>query len=83
MQAANSNVVPRSSQVLAMPITEMSNSLTSEIDLVSSEGMVRLLRQSDAQLFSGFLDLPNVYEGTPISFFSKDLLIGHYLHSYN
>eukprot|EP00048_Salpingoeca_helianthica_P018073 m.240581 g.240581 ORF g.240581 m.240581 type:complete len:597 (+) comp23477_c0_seq1:25-1815(+) len=37
-----------------MSITEQSNALTTEIDLATPEGAVRMLRQADAQMFSGF-----------------------------
>jgi len=49
------------------PVTEMNNALTQNIDSADSRGMLRLLRQSDAQLFSGFLDLPSVYDPEIIS----------------
>jgi hypothetical protein len=51
-----------STTLLKIPITETSNELTKDIDGVDSLGIVRLLRQSDAQLFSGYLDLPCVYD---------------------
>ena len=35
-------------------ITETANSLTAELDAASPLGLVRLLRQSDAQLFAGW-----------------------------
>ena len=47
---------------LKRSITELSNDLTSNIDIASSEGMVRYFRQADAQIFSGFLDLPGLYD---------------------
>lgn len=37
-----------------VPITERSNELTTELDMASPEGIARLLRQGDAQLFSGY-----------------------------
>ncbi|KAL0490833.1 glucokinase regulatory protein [Acrasis kona] len=43
-------------------ITETSNSLTNNIDIVSPEGIVRLLRQSDAQLFSGYEHYESLYD---------------------
>jgi N-acetylmuramic acid 6-phosphate (MurNAc-6-P) etherase len=41
-------------------ITERINCLTTELDLADSLGIVRLLRQSDAQLFSGWGGLPSL-----------------------
>ena len=41
-------------------VTELANELTTHLDSVSPEGLVRLLRQSDAQLFSGWGGLPSV-----------------------
>ncbi len=48
--------------LLNVPITETSNELTKDIDIVDSLGIARLLRQSDAQLFSGFANLPCVFD---------------------
>ncbi|MCC6548145.1 hypothetical protein IT570_13345 [Candidatus Sumerlaeota bacterium] len=39
---------------MARAVTESQNPLTKSIDIVDPSGMVRLLRQSDAQMFSGF-----------------------------
>ena len=47
---------------LKRSITELSNDLTSDIDIATSEGMVRYFRQTDAQIFTGFLDLPGLYD---------------------
>jgi N-acetylmuramic acid 6-phosphate (MurNAc-6-P) etherase len=41
-------------QFLTMAFTERSNALTEDIDVASPEGIVRILRQGDAQIFSGF-----------------------------
>jgi N-acetylmuramic acid 6-phosphate (MurNAc-6-P) etherase len=43
---------------MPLSVTETANSLTSELDMASPLGIVRLLRQSDAQLFSGWSTLP-------------------------
>ena len=51
---------------LKRSITELSNELTSDIDLASSEGMVRYFRQADAQIFSGYSDLPGLYDTTTL-----------------
>ena len=37
-----------------VPLTERANVITEHIDVASPLGMLRLLRQSDAQMFSGF-----------------------------
>ena len=50
------------SKVLQIPITETANELTTSIDVVDHVGFVRLLRQSDMQLFSGYADVPSVYD---------------------
>ena len=47
---------------LKRSITELPNCLSSEIDLAPPEGIVRILRQADAQIFSGFLDLPGMFD---------------------
>lgn len=47
---------------LKRSITELPNCLSSDIDLASPEGIVRILRQADAQVFSGFLDLPGMFD---------------------
>eukprot|EP00897_Mesotaenium_endlicherianum_P010127 jgi/Mesen1/9142/ME000058S08635 len=44
------------------PITERTNELTLNLDVESSEGIVRLLRACDAQLFSGFEDYPGMLD---------------------
>lgn len=40
------------------PVTETSNELTLDLDIAEPNAMARLLRQSDAQLFSGWSGLP-------------------------
>ena len=44
--------------VLTVPITETPNELTVDIDMATPEGIVRILRQTDAQVFTGWRDLP-------------------------
>jgi hypothetical protein len=48
--------------LLKQPITETSNELTKDIDLVDALGVLRMLRQSDAQLFSGYSNVPGIYD---------------------
>jgi len=43
-------------------ITELPNELTDGIDLASPLGIVRLLRQSDAQMFIGWREYPSLYD---------------------
>lgn len=50
------------SSLLTQPVTETSNVLTTDIDLVDTLSIVRMLRQSDDQMWSGFLNLPCVYD---------------------
>lgn len=52
------NEITMSSKRL-IPITERPNELTLDLDMAEPEGIARLLRQGDAQLFSGY----NVYPG--------------------
>jgi Glucokinase regulatory protein N-terminal SIS domain len=49
----------------SVPITEQANALTTDLDLASALGCVRLFRQSDAQLFAGFHTYPCVYDLIP------------------
>lgn len=51
---------PWSVQRRKMRVTEMKNSLTEGIDVASNTGIARLLRQSDAQVFSGWGGLPGI-----------------------
>ena len=37
-----------------LPFTERANELTNEIDTVSADGVVRILRQTDAQIYEGW-----------------------------
>lgn len=43
-------------------ITETPNPLTGDIDLASPLGIVRLLRQTDAQIFAGYGTYPGLYD---------------------
>ena len=43
-------------------ITESSNLLTRDIDVVGIDGIVRLLRTSDAQMFCGYEDFPSCFD---------------------
>jgi N-acetylmuramic acid 6-phosphate (MurNAc-6-P) etherase len=57
--------LPNQPQVLdnmARPITESQNPLTFNLDMVDPLGFARLLRQSDAQLFSGYEAWPSVMD---------------------
>ena len=44
------------------PVTETPNEITKNIDLMSPVGMLKLLRQSDSQLWNGYADLECVYD---------------------
>ncbi len=44
------------------PVTETPNELTLDIDLASPEGIVRLLRAADAQIFSGYRTYPGLLD---------------------
>ncbi len=41
-----------------IPVTEQANELTMELDLADAEGITRLFRQGDTQLFAGFRTFP-------------------------
>ena len=43
-----------------LPVTERENELTRTLDAASPLGVVRLLRQTDAQVFTGYLDYPSL-----------------------
>ncbi len=43
-----------------LPVTERENSLTVGLDGAGAEGMVRMLRQADAQIFAGYEDFPGL-----------------------
>jgi N-acetylmuramic acid 6-phosphate (MurNAc-6-P) etherase len=50
-----------------MRVTEMNNSLTESIDVASTVGIVRMLRQSDSQVFSGWGGLPGINDEEVLS----------------
>ena len=52
-------------------ITERSNVLTKDIDVASIDGIVRLLRASDAQLFAGYDIFPSVYDSSTLDALEK------------
>ena len=41
-----------------LPVTERANNLSTSIDVASSINMIRILRQCDQQIFTGYLDYP-------------------------
>lgn len=43
-------------------VTELANFITQNIDLAKPEALVRLFRQTDSQIFSGYLEYPSIYE---------------------
>lgn len=43
-------------------ITESTNALSADIDLASPDAIVRILRQTDAQIFSGYLGYVGLYD---------------------
>ena len=45
-----------------MSITETPNELTDEIDIASPMGVIRMLRQADAQIFFGWRDYPGLMD---------------------
>eukprot|EP00698_Gefionella_okellyi_P001337 TRINITY_DN11283_c0_g1_i1.p1 TRINITY_DN11283_c0_g1~~TRINITY_DN11283_c0_g1_i1.p1 ORF type:complete len:598 (-),score=135.62 TRINITY_DN11283_c0_g1_i1:681-2447(-) len=47
-------------------ITELESELTNEIDVVGAQGAVRLLRQSDAQIFYGWRHFPSLLDNEVI-----------------
>jgi N-acetylmuramic acid 6-phosphate (MurNAc-6-P) etherase len=44
----------------SLPVTERTNALTKSLDVSSSIGMIRQLRQCDAQVFTGYEDFPSL-----------------------
>lgn len=46
----------------SLPITELANDITKDIDSGSPTEIVRLLRQCDAQIFSGWGKWPSIYD---------------------
>lgn len=49
----------------------MSNNLTEGIDVTSNTGIVRMLRQSDAQVFAGWGGLPGINDEEVLSVLNK------------
>jgi hypothetical protein len=47
-------------------VTELSNHITRDLDAHSIEGMLKLLRQSDSQLFKGFDTMPALSDASMI-----------------
>jgi hypothetical protein len=47
---------------MALPITERNNELTEDLDIVDGNEMLRVFRQSDGQLFSGWRQYPGLYD---------------------
>eukprot|EP00898_Chlorokybus_atmophyticus_P005777 jgi/Chlat1/61/Chrsp1S03113 len=45
-----------------LPVTERSNELTDDIDMANAEGIVRMLRGCDAQLFAGYKSYPGLVD---------------------
>lgn len=45
-----------------IPVTEQANELTMELDMADAEGMIRLFRQGDTQLFAGFRTYPSLMD---------------------
>ncbi|KAF0975178.1 hypothetical protein FDP41_005931 [Naegleria fowleri] len=52
-------------------ITERSNPLTQDIDIASMDGMVRLLRTCDAQMFCGYETFPSCFDEPTIQALCK------------
>ena len=46
----------------SLRITESRNELTTDIDVIDSNGIIRVLRNCDAQLFSGYREYENIFE---------------------
>ena len=43
-------------------VTESRNELTTDIDVVDAKGIIRVLRNCDAQIFSGYREYENIFE---------------------
>ncbi|KAG2392732.1 hypothetical protein C9374_011457 [Naegleria lovaniensis] len=56
---------------MSQRITERSNSLTQDIDIASIDGMVRLLRTCDAQMFCGYETFPSSFDESTIQSLCK------------
>ncbi|NLX20740.1 MAG: hypothetical protein GXY55_03585 [Phycisphaerae bacterium] len=55
-------------------ITESPNELTTDIDVASPEGIVRLLRASDAQIYNGYRDYPAVCDDEIVARIAQAIL---------
>ncbi|EGD80773.1 glucokinase regulatory protein [Salpingoeca rosetta] len=51
---------------MSKSVTETSNELTDGLDMASPEQIVRLLRQADAQMFSGWREFPGINDTSTI-----------------
>lgn len=47
---------------MELPITEQSNSLSSDIDIQDSDGILRVLKQCDAEIFNGWKQHKSLYD---------------------
>lgn len=59
---------------LTLPITETPNELTLDIDVASPLGKARLLRQANAQIFTGWRDLPGAPSPSLLSHWQRSAL---------
>ena len=63
----------------AVPITERANVITEGIDVATAEGMLRLLRQSDEQMFAGYSTHATMGDTTDQLATLSDLIRAHVL----
>ena len=49
-----------------LPVTERENSLTKSLDVATPLEAIRLLRQADTQMFTGYESHPSLYDSTII-----------------
>jgi hypothetical protein len=62
MRSESLSVSKKENAKMAVRVTETANELTNELDAVGAEGIVRLLRQTDQQLFAGWGAHQSVYD---------------------
>lgn len=62
MEHSSPDCVYKDTSNNALPITERANSLTDDIDVATPSEIIRLLRQCDSQLFSGWSKWPGLYD---------------------
>lgn len=62
MRKKKSTAMQPPAKTASVSITEDSNFISADVDLASSEEMVRILRQTDAQMFAGYLRFPGLYD---------------------